>query len=110
LADFLEFASMEVLAAYPRRHPDTAFRQIGDEGGLVVLPGRAEVKVLNPVGIAVFSRLDGSQDLDALAAAVAGEFDIELDRAREDVVEFLKELQREGLLAEGSAAPNERSS
>ena len=95
--------------AYPRRHPDTAFRQIGDEGGLVVLPGRAEVKVLNPVGIAVFSLLDGSRDLDTLAATIAGEFDIELAQAREDVVSFLTELQREGMLAD-AAVPNERPS
>ena len=101
---------MDLLMAFPRRHPDTAFRRIGDEGGLVVLPGRAEVKVLNPVGIAVFSLLDGSRDLDALAATIAGEFDIELDRAREDVVAFLTELQREGMLADASAAPSERSS
>ena len=93
--------------AYPRRHPDTAFRQIGDEGGLVVLPGKAQVKVLNPVGIAVFSLLDGSRDIDTLAGAVAGEFDIEIDKAREDVVTFLDELQREGMLADAVAAPNE---
>ena len=98
---------MELLMAFPRRHPDTAFRQIGDEGGLVVLPGRAEVKVLNPVGIAVFSLLDGSRDLDTLAAAIAGEFDIEIDRAREDVVAFLAELEREGMLADADAAPSE---
>ena len=101
---------MNLLTAFPRRHPDTAFRQIGDEGGLVVLPGRAEVKVLNPVGIAVFSRLDGSHDVDSLAATVADEFDIELGQAREDVVSFLTDLQREGMLADGAAAPNERSS
>jgi len=100
---------MDLLMAFPRRHPDTAFRQIGEEGGLVVLPGRAEVKVLNPVGIAVFSLLDGSRDIDTLAAAVAGEFEIELDRAREDVVAFLGELQREGMLAD-AGAPNERPS
>jgi hypothetical protein len=100
---------MDLLMAYPRRHPDTAFRQVGDEGGLVVLPGRAEVKVLNPVGIAVFALLDGSRDVDTLAATIAGEFEIELARAREDVVDFLTELQREGMLAE-AAAPNERTS
>ena len=97
---------MDLLMAFPRRHPDTAFRQIGDEGGLVVLPGRAEVKVLNPVGIAVFSLLDGSRDLDTLATTIAGEFDIELAQAREDVVAFLTELQREGMLADTSAAPD----
>ena len=101
---------MGLLIAYPRRHPDTAFRQIGDEGGLVVLPGRAEVKVLNPVGIAVFSLLDGSHDVDALASAVVEEFDIEPVQARNDVVAFLTELQREGMLDDASNTPNERSS
>ena len=100
---------MELITAYPRRHPETAFRQIGDEGGLVVLPGRAEVKVLNPVGIAVFSLLDGSRDLDTLAATIAGEFEIELDRAREDVAAFLAELRREGMLADAPAVSSERS-
>ena len=100
---------MDLLTAHPRRHPDTSFRQIGDEGGLVVLPGRAEVKVLNPVGIAVFSLLDGTRDVDALAATIAGEFEIDLAQAREDVIAFLTELQREGMLAQ-AAAPDERTS
>jgi hypothetical protein len=99
---------MDSLMAYPRRHPDTAFRQIGEEGGLVVLPGRSEVKVLNPVGIAIFSRLDGSRDVDALAATIAGEFEIDVTEAREDVIAFLTELQREGMLAE-AVAPDERT-
>lgn len=99
---------MDLLMAYPRRHPDTAFRQIGEEGGLVVLPGRSEVKVLNPVGIAIFSRLDGSRDVDALAATIAGEFEIDLTQAREDVIAFLTELQREGMLAK-AVAPDERT-
>ena len=100
---------MDLLTAHPRRHPDTAFRKIGDEGGLVVLPGRAEVKVLNPVGIAVFSRLDGTRDVEALAEAVASEFEIDLVQAKEDVLAFLTELQREGMLAD-SATPDERTS
>jgi hypothetical protein len=101
---------MNLATAHPRRHPDTAFRQIGDEGGLVVLPGRAEVKVLNPVGIAVFSLLDGSRDLDTLAATIAEEFEIELAAAREDVATFLTELQREGMLADALTGSNEGSS
>lgn len=100
---------MDLLMSFPRRHPDTAFRQVGDEGGLVVLPGKSEVKVLNPVGIAVFSLLDGSRDVDTLAAAIAGEFEIELTQAREDVVAFLTELQGEGMLAD-AADPSERTS
>jgi hypothetical protein len=100
---------MDLLTAYPRRHPDTSFRQVGDEGGLVVLPGRAEVKVLNPVAIAVFALLDGSRDVDTLAATIEGEFEIDLAQAREDVIAFLTLLQREGMLSDAST-PNERTS
>jgi hypothetical protein len=100
---------MDVLMARPRRHPDTSFRQIGDEGGLVVLPGRAEVKVLNPVGIAVFALLDGSRDLETLAAAVADEFEIDLPQAREDVKSFLAELQNEGMLADAATSEDRTS-
>ncbi|HEX4825676.1 MAG TPA: PqqD family protein [Candidatus Polarisedimenticolaceae bacterium] len=89
---------LETLPAKPRRHPDTAFRKIGDDGGLVVLPGRAEVKVLNPVGIVVFSLLDGTRDLNALKEAVMAEFEIDETEAREGVVSFLHDLQREGML------------
>ena len=89
----------DAASTHPRRHPDTAFRKIGEEGGLVVLPGRAEVKVLNPVGIAVFSQLDGSKDIDALAASVADEFDIDLAAARADVEAFLDDLRQNGMLA-----------
>lgn len=88
------------LPTHPRRNPRCSFRKIGDEGGLVVFPGRSEVKVLNPVGIAVFSLLDGTNDIDALAAAVAGEFDVSAVEARSDVETFVEDLRRDGLLAD----------
>ena len=100
---------MDLLTAHPRRHPDTSFRQIGAEGGLVVLPGKAEVKVLNPVGIAVFSKLDGTKDVSALAALISEEFEIDPTQAKDDVIAFLAELQREGMLAD-PATPDERTS
>ena len=93
----------------PRRHPDTAYRKIGADGGMVVLAGRAEVKVLNPVGIVVFSLLDGTRDVDALTQAVTDEFDIDAAQARLDVVEFLTSLQNEGMLADAAALPGETS-
>jgi hypothetical protein len=92
--------------SHPRRHPDTAFRPIGDEGGLVVVPGRAEIKVLNPVAIKVFSMLDGDHSVDSIVAAVTEEFDVPGDQAARDVQSFLDELQSNGLLA----APGEKGS
>ncbi len=88
----------------PRRHPDSAFRPIGDEGGLVVLPGRAEVKVLNPVGIKVFSLLDGTRTVEQIAEAVTAEFDVEREQALQDVREFLDELSQQGMLADNEEA------
>ncbi len=90
----------------PRRHPDTAFRPVGDEGGLVVIPGRSEVKVLNPVAIKVFSMLDGNNSVEAIVAAVTEEFDVDNEKASSDVAAFLAELNDNGLLARpGEKAP-----
>jgi hypothetical protein len=82
----------------PRRHPDTAFRAVGDEGGLVVIPGRAEVKVLNPVAIKVYSLLDGSRTRHEIADAVLEEFEADRDDVVRDIDAFLNELQEQGML------------
>jgi len=83
----------------PRRNPETAFRPVGEEGGLVVIPGSSEVKVLNPVAIKVFSMLDGSHDVETIVAAVTEEFDVPEEQAAKDVHAFLAELKDGGLLA-----------
>ena len=83
----------------PRRHPDTAFRPVGDEGGLVVLSERSEVKVLNPVAIKVFGLLDGEHSVEQIASAVVEEFDVSEEQALQDVNAFLAELKTNGMLA-----------
>ena len=95
------------MADFVRRHPDCAFRAVADEGGLVVLPGRAEVKVLNPAGIKIFSLLDGQHSEAAIARAVADEFDVSEAQALEDVRGFVAELDAAGLLAETEPAAEE---
>ena len=74
---------------------------MGDEGGLVVLPTQQVVKVLNPVGIKVFSMLDGAHSEAQIVQAVAGEFDVGVEQATADVREFLDELRQNGMLLEG---------
>jgi hypothetical protein len=83
----------------PCRSPDGAHRSIGDEGGLVVLPAKAEVKVLNPVGTIVYGLLDGKHSVDEIVSAVVAEFEVKEEDARRDVEAFLEELDSEGLLA-----------
>jgi hypothetical protein len=84
----------------PRRHPEAAFRTMGDEGGLVVLPTRREVKVLNPVGMRIFDLLDGELSESEIAQQVADEFQVGLEEAGGDVRLFLDDLRRAGMLIE----------
>jgi len=86
---------------YPRRHPHAAFRPMGDEGGLVVLPTRQEVKVLNAVGIRIFAMLDGKHSEPQIAEVVAGEFEVSVEQATADVRGFLDELRENGMLVDG---------
>ena len=83
----------------PRRHPDTAFRPVGDEGGLVVLSEKSEVKVLNPVAIKVFSLLDGKHSVEQIVSKVREEFDVSEQEALRDVSGFIEELKSHGMLA-----------
>ena len=91
-------------ATFPRRHPDTAFRSVGDDGGLVVLPGKAEVKVLNPVGSTIFSLLDGQHTHEQIVEAVSDEFDVPREQATEDLRSFLEELDSNGMLDQPEAS------
>lgn len=93
----------------PKRSSGHAFRSIGDEGGLVVIPRQSKVQVLNPVGIKVYSMLDGTHSRDEIVRAVMDEFEVAEGVARSDVDAFLDELAREGMLASGSEATEPHS-
>ena len=67
----------------------------------MVLPGRAEVKVLNPVAIKVFGLLDGKHSIEEIAREVTEEFDIDESQAAADIREFVEALRENGMLAEG---------
>ena len=90
----------------PRRHPETAFRSVADEGGLIVIPGKSEIKVLNPVAMTVFALLDGDHSVDSIVKAVTEEFDVTSDQAEKDVALFLSELKEHGLLAAPGETPS----
>jgi len=84
----------------PRRSPESAFRPMGDEGGLVVMSMRREIQVLNPVGIRIFALLDGTHSEADIVRMVADEFDVTPEVAAGDVADFLKVLRENGMLAD----------
>ena len=60
--------------------------------------GLGEAQVLNEVGGRVWALVDGRQDVAAIAAEVAGEFDVSPEQASADVQAFLAELLERGLV------------
>lgn len=93
----------------PKRNTGHAYRSIGDEGGLVVIPRQSKVQVLNPVGIKVYSMLDGTHSRDEIVEAVMEEFDVEASVAQSDVDAFLDELASEGMLTTSNGAGEPQS-
>jgi hypothetical protein len=72
---------------------------VGDEGGLVVLPDRNQVKVLNPLGSLIYQLLDGNTTQDEIVQAIVDGFEVSEEQAREDLSTYLLELESEGMLA-----------
>ncbi|HET6277896.1 MAG TPA: PqqD family protein [Candidatus Polarisedimenticolia bacterium] len=80
------------------RNPEAAYR-IYDGEATIVLPGRAEVKVLNLVGSLVWDRIDGRQELGAILQQILAEFDTTPATAEADLLEFATALREHGMVS-----------
>jgi hypothetical protein len=68
---------------------------------MVVVPGRAEVQILNPVGTRVWSLIDGERTVSQIIESLTGEYDVDEGQLERDVREFVDSLdQRDMLLQE----------
>ena len=61
--------------------------------------------VLNEVGTAIWEAADGQTTLEAIAAGVCREFDVDLDTALRDVTEFVTALAAAGIVSVSEAGP-----
>ncbi len=81
--------------------PDVVARRVAGEYLLVpVRSGAAQMDFIftaNEIGSAIFRLLDGVRDGRAIARRLSEEFEVDEDRARADVVEFLRTLCEAGL-------------
>ncbi len=92
-----EHPNMEILSQRYVKSPDMVFRQVAGE--FVLVPIRHDVAdleavyTLGGVGARIWELLDGERDGYAILDQIAQEYDITLDEARSDLVEFLGELE-----------------
>lgn len=64
------------------------------------------IYTLNEVGATIWQLIDGTATVDAIASAVAREFEVATDQAKADVLEFVTSLAGAGLIrpvSEGQA-------
>lgn len=79
------------------RNPGAAYR-VYDGQATIVLPDTARVMVLNGTASLVWDKIDGRRTLDQIVQAVVEAYDINLDQARQDVLEFAASLQENGMV------------
>lgn len=77
--------------------PHARFRVLDDEG-IFILQEAGEVVVVNKLGAFIIEQLRAEQTLDRIAQAIAVEYDVSVERAREDAERLLSELADAGAL------------
>ena len=82
----------------PIANPVVVLREEFDDWAVLFNPDTADAVGINPVGVAIWKKLDGSHDLSALVAAVKEEFDDVPETALEELSAFLDELTDQGFI------------
>ena len=86
-----------MLDRYPVQNPRAAWR-VYDGEAVIVSPEDSTLHTLNEVGTLIWEAADGLTSVEALAARIAGEFDVSSETARRDAEAFIEHLVRRGLL------------
>ena len=91
---------MPVVESIPAYTPATKIAARIVDGQLVILrPGSDELLRFNAVASFVWAQIETTpKTLDSLTDAVIDAFDIDREGARRDLVEFLDEMQSQGLI------------
>jgi len=82
-------------SSIPRKSERIAARAVDGKAVLVVLDAR-KLHTLNPVGTRVFELCDGTRDVQAIAALIAEQFEVDASTAERDALAFLTQLIAEG--------------
>lgn len=79
------------------RHPAALWRRSADQ--VIVLPVQGDDPVvLSPTGAAIWDALGDPRTVDELTAVLKATFDGERQQIRADLVPFLEQLERQGMV------------
>lgn len=80
-----------------RRAPDSRYRRVQDEG-VVIRQRTAEALVVNELGARLLELIDGQTPIEDLVDRLEKEYEVERSRLETDVLAYLAELERIGLV------------
>lgn len=84
------------------KNPNVAYR-IYDGEATVVMPDRAEVKVVNAIGSVVWDKIDGKrtvgQIVESALESVLKDYEVTPDDLRRDILAFLGDLREHGMVS-----------
>ncbi|HWQ84157.1 MAG TPA: PqqD family protein [Anaerolineales bacterium] len=72
--------------------------QVTGGEAVLVLPHAGQIKVLNGVGTFIWTALDGQQSIAEIANQMYVEYQVDIEQAQVDALEFLNDLDGRGIL------------
>lgn len=81
----------------PIHSPRTASRVFGQDA-VIISPAENTVRMLNPTGSRIWELADGSRTAEEIAVLLTEEFDVPLPEVRQQVGDFLSDLETRGLV------------
>lgn len=85
------------LKTVPVRSDAYCQRQLGEET-IFLSPAGDEIHSLDAVGTFLWQQFDGTNDLQRVLDRLCEEYDVDPERARRDLIEFVRELVERKLL------------
>ena len=73
------------------------FRRLLDEA-VLIHQEKAEALVLNDTAVSFIELCDGRRTVDEIIAAIVESFEVSAEQLTEDLMPFIKELSREGII------------
>jgi Coenzyme PQQ synthesis protein D (PqqD) len=83
-----------------RKNPQVVYRELADEGGVLLHLDSAQYHGVNSTGLAIWELLDGSRTVAEIVADLRGRLDQPPAVLDEEVTEFLASLSARGLALE----------
>jgi len=85
------------LSLIPSKNDSIQYKNI-ELQAVLVMPREGKVKVLNQVGAFIWDKIDGIRSIYELVNAITREFEVDEERATEDVASFLKLLRERNMI------------